>query len=509
MNWFRSEFQKWGVPVDRARLTDHFGLPQMDARTRELLERRLPRGVTSARLQRDRERFNLWMSPQQLMSYRFKMGQLLIGKLGETFLGCDDDRPSLMLAGTRAGKTSTILEPNLYLYSGSILALDPKGELAQTAAFRRAMGHVVHVLDPFGKESACFNPLAELDPTSPTIIDDVMAVANALVPDGDDGNSKHFHNGARALLRGIILLVLSLPPSERNLVTVRELVCLSYQPLTDACRRAAQANLADATDSGKNQYYDSNAAAVRTLLNWMVSLGRRFGSVPAATGRRFLNMSQTERSGHFSTAAVHTDFLDSLMLRQIVRHSDFGLADLRGDRPTTVFLCFPVGRLEQHYRFLRLVVQLAFTKLESMGTYPRDGRPHILFLLEEFASLGHMDFMERASAYFPGFGIKPWFILQDIAQLRRHYRNWESFLGNSGLVQMFANGDGETIDWAQRQLGKLMASHEIRTAFAREHSGQLVMFKGQPPASILRPSHDDVARIREVAGLVGRGIIRL
>lgn len=47
--------------------------------------------------------------------------------------------------------------------------------------------------------------------------------------------------------------------------------------------------------------------------------------------------------------------------------------------------------------------------------------------------------MERAAAYFPGFGVKLWMVLQDLAQLQWHYRNsWQTMIGNAGLVQFFA-----------------------------------------------------------------------
>ena len=47
-------------------------------------------------------------------------------------IGHIDDRPMVTIAGARAGKTSTVLEPNLLLYPGSMVVLDPKGELART-----------------------------------------------------------------------------------------------------------------------------------------------------------------------------------------------------------------------------------------------------------------------------------------------------------------------------------------------------------------------------------------
>jgi type IV secretory pathway TraG/TraD family ATPase VirD4 len=81
-------------------------------------------------------------------------------------------RTLVTIAGARAGKTSTVLEPNLSLYPGSCVVLDPKGELtARTAQLRHALGHNVYVLDPFGRSgiaSSSFNALAELDLGKPS-----------------------------------------------------------------------------------------------------------------------------------------------------------------------------------------------------------------------------------------------------------------------------------------------------------------------------------------------------
>jgi hypothetical protein len=82
-------------------------------------------------------------------------------------------------------------------------------------------------------------------------------------------------------------------------------------------------------------------------------------------------------------------------------------------------------------------------------------------MLEEFATLGHMDFMERAAAYFPSFGVKPWFVLQDITQLKTHYHGWQSILGNAGVVQLFGNGDGDSVRYATERMGKLIEPWEL------------------------------------------------
>src|ERR1700730_14000873 len=130
MRWFQTEREKWASP---------FALPRFVA---------------------DRPRVNYWMPPHELVQNTYVPGQIILGKFAGRFLGHLDDRPQITIAGARAGKTSTILEPNLYLYPGSMLVLDPKGELAGTARLRRALRNSVHVLDPFGQSgepSACFN----------------------------------------------------------------------------------------------------------------------------------------------------------------------------------------------------------------------------------------------------------------------------------------------------------------------------------------------------------------
>jgi type IV secretion system protein VirD4 len=139
---------------------------------------------------------------------------------------------------------------------------------------------------------------------------------------------------------------------------------------------------------------------------------------------------------------------------------------------------------------------MACTVLEHLGPYPRS-RPPILFMMEEFATLGHMEIMERAAAYFPGFGVKLWAVLQDATQLQRYYRSsWETFLGNAGLVQCFANGDQTTLAYIAQRLEHLSEPFELRTAFSRERYSQLLMFEGKRPAAAIRLEHNDVTAIR-------------
>ncbi|MBF4212807.1 type IV secretory system conjugative DNA transfer family protein, partial [Pseudomonas donghuensis] len=76
---------------------------------------------------------------------------------------------------------------NLRFYSGSILATDPKGELADITADRRAaLGQKIYVVDPFGVSSkaasnyrASYNPMSLLKTGSETFLEVAALIAES------------------------------------------------------------------------------------------------------------------------------------------------------------------------------------------------------------------------------------------------------------------------------------------------------------------------------------------
>src|ERR1700685_3786942 len=146
--------------------------------------RDIPRGLSSRYLKQQTAPQARWQTPEVIFERRSLEydphnpgGRILIGALGPKLVGIEDNRHILTVAGSRAGKSVTLIN-NLLFYRGSIMATDPKAELANITAARRAsLGQKVHVLDPFGNTSPgiahlckSYNPLAVLKPDSPTII---------------------------------------------------------------------------------------------------------------------------------------------------------------------------------------------------------------------------------------------------------------------------------------------------------------------------------------------------
>ncbi len=520
-DWFKSDAERLGrtVPSLLASVSPTAAptVSHDSARSQRLMER-LPRGADVIRDQIDRKERARWARSNEIAAMCYRPGDVLLGKHQGFLIGDGSDKPSVMVAGARSGKTATVLMPTLLTYPGSIVVLDPKGELArETAAHRRdVLGQRTYICDPFGtsgQAASPHNPLAEIDLASNTVVDDVDVIAQTLIlkEGGDDGS--HWTNSAQAYLRGLLLHTLTLPEAERTLTTTRQLMMLTYPPLV-----AAQAALA--AQGAK----DPAEAAQHTLFMEMAARTELFGGALAGAGTSFLKKNPKERSSIVSTAETQCRWIDSEPMQGALQSSCFSLASL-AEHPTTIYLCLPSGMMESHFRWLRLIIRLAIMRLERRGTWPR-GKTPILFMIEEFATLGHMPIMEQAASYLPGFGVKLICVLQDLGQLQRHYKaSWQTFLGNAGVIQCFGNADAVTLDYISNRLGslsfvrghfgatgdadkgdksrdyidkeRLLYPHEIAEAFARGTGGQLLLVDGQPPMAIERLTFDDVAQLRQ------------
>lgn len=156
--------------------------------------------------------------------YTYRDGMIFLGRAADgRMIGIDDNRHHAVIAGSRAGKNLTLIWPNLCLYPGSCICLDPKGENAALTAARRGqgsaycegMGQRVFILDPFGTvpnhASASFNPLDVIDvetaPGRRLATDNAAMLADAIVMRGSE-KDPHWDESARQLISALNQIVL-------------------------------------------------------------------------------------------------------------------------------------------------------------------------------------------------------------------------------------------------------------------------------------------------------------
>jgi type IV secretion system protein VirD4 len=379
-------------------------------------------------------------------------GSFWLGRDPATYQPCGiaDDRHIVTIAGSRAGKGRSGIIPNLCLYPGSVVCIDPKGENYKGTAARRGHGtstieglhQQVRVLAPFHAASvpvevrARFNPLALIDPGSEEAVETAGLIADALVMSGD-AKDAHWDESARSWIEAVILLVSVHPllAGRRDLVTVKRLIkgTLRLDPFDDR--------------PPHEQLYDS--------MERMADLGL-IGEVIAGAAATLREMGKEERGSVLSTVSRNLKFLDSKGIQQsLCGECDWSLDDLKTDpHGLTLYLVLPLRTMATHARWLRLMISLLVARMEAVDSPPATGHP-VLAILDEANVLGHMRTIEQSAGFMAGYGLKLWTVWQDLSQLKRHYReSWETFLGNAGTLVFFGNTDLTTLEHISKRLGQ-------------------------------------------------------
>ena len=363
------------------------------------------------------------------------------------------DRHLLTIAPTRSGKGVSAIIPNLLTYEGSVLVIDPKGENARITADRRGTGErlgirgmnqTVHIVDPWnitGLPSSRFNPMDWLDPEDEDVSENAMMLADSVVLPHAGTREPFWDEEAKALLMGLLLYV-ALDEREqcnRSLGRIRDIICMGADPFNEI----------------------------------MLQMVENPNPIVSSTAERTLSKEPKLRSNVLASLQAHTHFLDSPRIRESLEYSDFRFEDLKTSM-MTIYLVLPADRLNTFGRWLRLLIQQAIT-VNARNIEVKPEKP-ILFLLDEMASLGRLTMVEQAFGLMAGFGMQLWGIVQDLSQLERIYeKGWETFIGNSGVLQYFGSRDHKTAEYFSKLCGvttvaKFSFTQAIARAFGWSHS---------------------------------------
>lgn len=414
-----------------------------------------------------------WADPAEVEEkYSYRAGTVWLGRAGsetQAPLGYVDDRHVTLCSGSRGGKGTSFIIPAAIQWPGSLVLLDPKGENATVTAARRGagsaqakgMGQSVRVLDPFGAAQVDeslrgrFNPLDALDPEHEETIDEAGRIADAIVVIHEGGNNDPFWDeSARAMVKGLLLHVLTAPEYERrrNLITLRKLITRGDWESVEALREAGEKDIPSShgllwTGLANNPAFDGLVAGVGdSFTNMLINSPKQYESVLQVANR-------------------NTEFIDSPAMQRLLGTSDFQLSELK-TRPEglSLYLCLPQRYMNTHYRWLRMMIALTVTEMEKVRGRPAAGHP-VLLMLDEFAGLKRMEVIEYAVAQIAGFGVKMLFVLQSLEQLKAVYKdNWETFLANSGLKVFFNLEDHFSRDYVSKLIGETEVVREVRSA---------------------------------------------
>lgn len=381
-----------------------------------------------------------------------------------TLIRHDGPEHALVFAPTRSGKGVGVVVPTLLAWPGSVIVYDMKRENWNiTAGWRRRFSHCLR-FEPTAVNSVRFNPLMEVRP-EPLDVRDAQNIAEILVnPDTTEEQRDHWKLTGHAFLVAVILHVLYAEP-DKSLAGVLKV-------LTDP-----QRHLLD---------------LLRLMLETRHLPG---GPHPAVAGgaREMLNRSENERSGVLSTAISFLELYRDPLIAANTSTSDFHLADIMcAERPVSLYLVVPPSDFDRTRPVMRLLLNFFGRRLtehldEVVGPGGRARkRQRLLYLIDEFPSLGRMPFFVSSLAFLAGYKIKCLLIAQSLNQLDQAYGRDNPIMDNCHVRLTYGANDERTAKRisdliGQASLVRVQISEGKREgALAAEHVNRSYQEFGRP-----------------------------
>lgn len=362
------------------------------------------------------------------------------------YLGLMDGQPLfyagkahlLTVAPARQGKGINVVIPNLLHFQGSMFVTDPKGELAAVTAAHRAerLGQDVYVLNPWGlhglPKHRC-NPLQPLveaanDPALMRgIADDAKALALQLVPEPEDERNRYFREGARTILRAVMLH-------------------LATRGSPDACTLPEMWRVLSSTRRIERAVEEMTASDA--LFGMVADLGQDLADQIEANPDQFADFRQG--------AVQALDIFDPVSwLGEAVSGSDVDFRALKEGK-ASVYLVIPQDKIATHGAWLGLVTRQAIAAVARSS-----GKREVLFLLDEFANMGKLAGLAESLTALPGLGVRVWAFVQELSELTRLYgpHTARTVLSQAEVKQFFAVQD----DQLARTLSMALGQRTLKT----------------------------------------------
>ena len=330
----------------------------------------------------------------------------------------------LVVGASGAGKTRSIVIPNLLQASGSYVVSDPKGNLYQTyGAYLREQGYVVKRLDfTRPKRSVGYNLFRYIHDDQ-----DIRKVAHMLIYTNKKGNhaDPFWDEASQLLLEAIIAYLMEAwGREEQNLHQVLELIEMCYQEgdfdsgeiAVDLLFKEHKKHHADS--QAVHLYNRFRVAANNTLRSILISVNAKLGSY------------------------------DNPQLARMMENDEIDIASI-GRRKTAIFVV--VSDTDRsldglvNVFFSQVICELCrYADLECKGyTLPVPVR----LILDDFATNCKIEEFPRMIASFRSRGVSTMLMIQAESQLKDSYEeDGRTIIGNCDTYVYLGGNDVETAE---------------------------------------------------------------
>lgn len=378
-----------------------------------------------------------------------------------TYLRDPSDGHCLAFAPTGSGKGAGLVVPTLLANEEySMIVLDPKQQLhSLTSGYRSQAGNQVFSFRPAAEHSSRFNPLAEVRLFTHHDFQDASNIAHMLchVP-GEASTDAHWDTIAEQLIAGLVLHERYKLLQHGRVATLLD-IAEAVAELEISFDKLAEMTAFPHDPTGEMGWHlptgepTATNPAVRAAANAM--LGRISDGEP-----------NREYQATISNAQKRLNVFRDPMVQNATSSSDFSIEDLvNHERPVTLYLSVPIGDDTQRLKpITRLVISMIFSRLTEPQRLDKSNRHRLLWMMDEFPTLGFMRVFTTGLPVARDFGMKFFLIAQSIGQIEAAFpREHGALVNNCDCWSAYAPNDWDTRSMLSRQSGKRTVAHRVQS----------------------------------------------
>lgn len=385
----------------------------------------------------------------------------------------------LLVGGSRAGKMTRILMPNILDHPGASIIHDPKGELAGLAALAlHQKGRKVYIFDPFDQckrfiendsldPFICgYNPLFDINPFDQSAEILLQALSHIVIKEDKTSNSGPYWTAVnRQVAQGLLAwasvdwtdeqlaFASSKPPSEFSLKE-RGYLC-QHNNLIQVAHFNEQPTeyLLKLVDMMANYEGDEKTGKRHVVGNLIRNGG--------ANARLLLNKDGDADGMRSFLTTFSNEFMwaKSEAMGESLAGFDmqFTMRKLKTEADPVVFVVVPKAYMGVVRPWMRMLFSMALNACELNAGMPKSP---INMILDEAPQLGNMPEIEQAFAMSAGQGVRVVYVCQDLGQIKRHFgESWETMIGNSAQMVLSVS-DNCTTHYFSEKIGRTYQKDE-------------------------------------------------
>lgn len=366
-----------------------------------------------------------------------------------------------VVSGSGGGKTVSVVIPQIINWgsdpeqeAGSLVILDPKGELYEmTADYRRSLGHKVYKIQAGDRSTDSFNPLAPLDPFSSEFTKGLRTTVQWVMGGSSEEKDQNYYEDTARRMFGLIVAWLIAEHGYKEQKgevnpkpTLFHAATVGFGSPEEMRKFVEHVKAEIKKAEEKGETYGEAHQTIKLLANGFT---QEEGSDKEVWGNL---CSSIQQKLEFVVDGISAPLLGL----DLEDRKAFDPRDILNGK-VTIYLVFEPDTMKATPAIHRITIGALLNTIYLAGSeFDKDRKP-CMFLLDELQTMGSMPDIVSALSFGRGKGVRLVGILQSPEIYKQDCGGegvWNAWLSNSDIRHYFKTRDLDVAKQVSEELGK-------------------------------------------------------